>query len=1004
MFSFPPPSPSSLLKGPPGSQPSPHAQPPPHNPSNPMMGPHSQPFMSPRYPGGPRPSLRMPNQPPGGVPGSQPLLPNSLDPTRPQELWGRNETPTQLARGPRHAWDEHIAYSSSSPGNYVVSEVINPDPSSSTNPDPDPSSSTNPDPDPSSSTNPDPDPSSSTNPDPDPSSSTNPDPDPSSSTNPDPDPSSSTNPDPDPSSSTNPDPDPSSSTNPDPDPSSSTNPDPDPSSSTNPDPDPSSSTNPDPDPSSSTNPDPDPSSSTNPDPDPSSSTNPDPDPSSSTNPDPDPSSSTNPDPDPSSSTNPDPDPSSSTNPDPDPSSSTNPDPDPSSSTNPDPDPSSSTNPDPDPSSSTNPDPDPSSSTNPDPDPSSSTNPDPDPSSSTNPDPDPSSSTNPDPDPSSSTNPDPDPSSSTKVAEFPMGPGPDGPMGGMGAMEPHHMNGSLGDDGRYGRDGAAPHERIVRVWGHGWVAKGPFLSATQLGVQQVKGIVGESLTFPVEIPNLQPDTEINWRYGPVDPDSPIARIQNGEIKVFEERFKARLQLDNMSSSLRINGLQTADSGIYQVEEIGGNRFKKRFQLSVYNPVPEPQVLQIHSGEALANRSCTLLCFVGNASEVNVFWMRDGKPLNTTELDPWQETESDSVVFTCVASNPARNKSITVTPSDYCGKRNGNRDDAPRNHILISVIVLSVIGVLAVLSITLYLRRRKTAFEKEGRHYLVLKVLSGPEILAVSCTQKLQQRPLQAVERSVPQYYQLAPFPHYSVGFRIQCDSAILMDLAEESLDDQYIGCRNEMLKTVEETHLPSELNRDAEFQSAWKRAGKEMGERIQTKLNSEQATAIYVFTMNAVYKEFNRAVRTGGTNYTEFPFKALHFHLTDALKTLKSMKPKCYEVFRGVKNHTKVVGNIVRFGQFTSTSVNKSVAERFGKETLFTIRTCLGASIKKYSAYSNEKEVLIPPFEKFKVMEVNGTEIRLENIEDHESYFNCLGDSCECDRSDSVGSCIQLTGV
>uniref|UniRef100_A0A674F4F2 Single stranded DNA binding protein 4 n=1 Tax=Salmo trutta TaxID=8032 RepID=A0A674F4F2_SALTR len=44
----------------------------------------SLPFMSPRFPGGPRPTLRMPNQPPGGIPGSQPLLPNSMDPTRPQ--------------------------------------------------------------------------------------------------------------------------------------------------------------------------------------------------------------------------------------------------------------------------------------------------------------------------------------------------------------------------------------------------------------------------------------------------------------------------------------------------------------------------------------------------------------------------------------------------------------------------------------------------------------------------------------------------------------------------------------------------------------------------------------------------------------------------------------------------------------------------------------------------------------------------------------------------------
>uniref|UniRef100_A0A8C1Y595 Zgc:110158 n=1 Tax=Cyprinus carpio TaxID=7962 RepID=A0A8C1Y595_CYPCA len=78
------PMPPGFFQGPPGSQPSPHAQPPPHNATNPMMGPHGQPFMSPRYPGGPRPSLRMPNQPPVGVPGSQPLLPNSLDPTRPQ--------------------------------------------------------------------------------------------------------------------------------------------------------------------------------------------------------------------------------------------------------------------------------------------------------------------------------------------------------------------------------------------------------------------------------------------------------------------------------------------------------------------------------------------------------------------------------------------------------------------------------------------------------------------------------------------------------------------------------------------------------------------------------------------------------------------------------------------------------------------------------------------------------------------------------------------------------
>uniref|UniRef100_A0A3B4AJL8 Uncharacterized protein n=1 Tax=Periophthalmus magnuspinnatus TaxID=409849 RepID=A0A3B4AJL8_9GOBI len=41
-----------------------------------------QPFMSPRYAGGPRPPLRLPSQALGGVPGGQPMLPSGMDPTR----------------------------------------------------------------------------------------------------------------------------------------------------------------------------------------------------------------------------------------------------------------------------------------------------------------------------------------------------------------------------------------------------------------------------------------------------------------------------------------------------------------------------------------------------------------------------------------------------------------------------------------------------------------------------------------------------------------------------------------------------------------------------------------------------------------------------------------------------------------------------------------------------------------------------------------------------------
>ncbi|XP_077832914.1 single-stranded DNA-binding protein 4 isoform X5 [Macaca mulatta] len=49
--------------------------------AGPMAAGFFQPFMSPRFPGGPRPALRMPSQPPAGLPGSQPLLPGAMEPS-----------------------------------------------------------------------------------------------------------------------------------------------------------------------------------------------------------------------------------------------------------------------------------------------------------------------------------------------------------------------------------------------------------------------------------------------------------------------------------------------------------------------------------------------------------------------------------------------------------------------------------------------------------------------------------------------------------------------------------------------------------------------------------------------------------------------------------------------------------------------------------------------------------------------------------------------------------
>ncbi|KAK6469023.1 SLAM family member 5-like [Huso huso] len=205
------------------------------------------------------------------------------------------------------------------------------------------------------------------------------------------------------------------------------------------------------------------------------------------------------------------------------------------------------------------------------------------------------------------------------------------------------------------------------------------------LQQVKGIVGESITF--EIPNLLTNPEINWRYGPTSASSSAkltVRIINRKIEtVYEERFKTRLQLVNNTDSLRINNLQKSDSGFYQVEDFG-TRFLKKFQLTVYNPVPEPHVKKMDGSVELGNRTCTLLCSVGGPSGVTVSWMIDGKSLNTTQL---KLTQGYNVTYTCVASNPASNQTVTVTPSNYCLDKGHGAVTQCNHYIVIIALCLS-----------------------------------------------------------------------------------------------------------------------------------------------------------------------------------------------------------------------------------------------------------------------------------------------------------------------------
>ncbi|NXR45824.1 NRT2 ribosyltransferase, partial [Hippolais icterina] len=220
----------------------------------------------------------------------------------------------------------------------------------------------------------------------------------------------------------------------------------------------------------------------------------------------------------------------------------------------------------------------------------------------------------------------------------------------------------------------------------------------------------------------------------------------------------------------------------------------------------------------------------------------------------------------------------------------------------------------------------------------------------------------------------------------------LDMAKSSFDDQYLQCSDEMTKKLPELQK-SEFEKNGVFKDGWEKAKKEWQKwgSDSSHLTPDQAIALMAYSMRALYKEFNDATREAGSSsekyQNKFHFKSLHFLLTRALQKLRRPND-CKNVFRGMKDcqFTVTRGAEVRFGQFTSSSLSKAVAQRFGQDTMLKVRTCHGADIQEFSYYPGEEEVLILPFETFRVTDVsekgNTMHIELKSTKNFSNY------SCE----------------
>ncbi|XP_067392500.1 ecto-ADP-ribosyltransferase 5-like [Emydura macquarii macquarii] len=216
----------------------------------------------------------------------------------------------------------------------------------------------------------------------------------------------------------------------------------------------------------------------------------------------------------------------------------------------------------------------------------------------------------------------------------------------------------------------------------------------------------------------------------------------------------------------------------------------------------------------------------------------------------------------------------------------------------------------------------------------------------------------------------------------------------AFDDQYIGCEEEMDGRAPGL-LKDEMFNSRPFRIAWNKSEEEWRSvKTKTKLslpsgfNDKHAIAIRVYTDKEFHPVFAREEKkmwTSPADYRDnFHFKAFHYYLTRALRLLRGSCAVMYNttVYRGTDvPHTG--SGIIRFGYFASSSTDRAVAEKFGKATVFTIRTCFGVDISAFSYEPQQKEVLIPVHEQFSAVKgQDSNSIVLRSTNRTCSYFNC----------------------
>ncbi|XP_070684548.1 ecto-ADP-ribosyltransferase 4-like [Pempheris klunzingeri] len=216
--------------------------------------------------------------------------------------------------------------------------------------------------------------------------------------------------------------------------------------------------------------------------------------------------------------------------------------------------------------------------------------------------------------------------------------------------------------------------------------------------------------------------------------------------------------------------------------------------------------------------------------------------------------------------------------------------------------------------------------------------------------------------------------------------VTQNLTHDLNDNMYDDCGSKATVVADEAMMQT-WDTTTNFSQAWSNAQQKAREPAHKHMEKYHSVAIYMYTnaiLQPVKRDLQSAERSGKQVKETFESHSLYFSLSEAIQILKHSQVTCLSTNYRTDTllNLSISNKQIRFSTFILGADGWNFTRN---ASCFDVYTCFGADITHYSALKQNSQVLIPPYEVFKVTDTETDTKGCKVVYRLKSNLNCVYD-------------------